>query len=158
MKKEQIQDFTRRISQANRSELTLVTYDMFFAYTNEAKAAFAEDDWQACREAIRGAIRCVQELLDTLDFSYDLAQELYPLYRYSRDSLSETMYKKRLDGLDHAELVMGKLRAAFAEVARQDDSQPLMSNAQQVYAGYTYGKGDVVESYQTPDQSRGFLV
>lgn len=158
MKKEQIQDFTRRISQSNRSGLTVVTYDIFFAYATDAKDAFAADDWQACKEALRGAGRAVQELLDTLDFSYELAKELYPLYVYCRDGLAKAMYKKDLGELEKAERIMERLRAGFAEVAAQDASPVLMSNTQQVYAGYTYGKDDLVESYQTPDNSRGFLA
>lgn len=40
MKKEQIVDFTRRISQANRSGLVVVMYDIFFTYLNDARAAY----------------------------------------------------------------------------------------------------------------------
>ena len=45
MKQEQKQDFTRRISQSNRSELIVVIYDIIFAYMEDAKACLnAEDD------------------------------------------------------------------------------------------------------------------
>ena len=37
MKKEQIVDFTRRISQANRSGLVVVMYDIFFTYLDDAR-------------------------------------------------------------------------------------------------------------------------
>ena len=41
---------------------------------------------------------------------------------------------------------------------KEDPSAPLMRNTQQIYAGYTYGKNDLVETYQDFDTSRGFLV
>lgn len=158
MKKEQIQEFTRRITQANRSGLTLVTYDIFFAYAEDAKKMFAEENWQACKDALRGADRAVKELEDTLDFTYELAGQLYPLYRYCRDALAKCIYKKNLSDLKEAEQVMEKLRAGFAKAAESDDSAPLMTNTQQVYAGYTYGRDDLVESYQDSEKSRGFLA
>ena len=40
----------------------------------------------------------------------------------------------------------------------QDHSEPLMKNTQQVYAGYTYGRDNLVETCQDSDSSRGFLV
>ena len=33
MKQEQVQDFTRRISQSNRSGLTVIIYEIIFYYT-----------------------------------------------------------------------------------------------------------------------------
>ena len=39
MKKEQIMDFTRRISQSNRGGLVIVIYDIFFAYMEDTKEA-----------------------------------------------------------------------------------------------------------------------
>lgn len=158
MKKEQIQDFTRRISQSNRTGLTLVTYDIFFAYTAEAKEAFDAGDWQRCKEALRGADRAVQELCDTLDFTYDLAKQLYQIYHFSKDAIAKSMYKKDLTELAQAERMMELLRRAFEKVASEDDSAPLMSNTEQVYAGFTYGKENLVENYQNPNGSRGFLA
>ena len=45
MKKEQIVDFTRRISQANRSGLVVVMYDIFFTYLDDARAAYDAAYW-----------------------------------------------------------------------------------------------------------------
>ena len=53
--------------------------------------------------------------------------------------------------------MLQQLYEAFAASARQDTSEPLMQNAQQVYAGYTYGKNNINESYDV-QSSRGFLA
>ena len=115
-------------------------------------------DWQRCKEALRGADRAVQELCDTLDFTYDLAKQLYQIYHFSKDAIAKSMYKKDLTELAQAERMMESLRSAFEKVASEDDSAPLMSNTEQVYAGFTYGKENLVENYQNPNGSRGFLA
>ena len=130
MKKEQIMDFTRRISQSNRGGLVIVIYDIFFAYMEDT----------------------------SLDFSYELAGELYRIYVFCRETLAKAMYKRDLKEVELAENLMKKLYTAFAEVMKEDTSAPLMRNTQQIYAGYTYGKNDLVETYQDFDTSRGFLV
>lgn len=158
MKKEQIQEFTRRISQSNKGGLVIVIYDILFAYLDEAKEAYARGEWDSCKEAIRHAQRTIDELISALNFSYDLAKNLYQIYVFARDNLAKAMYKQDIEELLVSERLMKKLYAAFSEAMKQDSSPPLMSNTQQVYAGYTYGRDDVVEVCHNYDTSRGFLV
>ena len=155
MKKEQIMDFTRRISQSNRGGLVIVIYDIFFAYIEEA---YDNKEWENYKTALRNATKAVSELMSSLDFSYELAGELYRIYVFCRETLAKAMYKRDLKEIELAESLMNKLYTAFAEVMKEDTSAPLMRNTQQVYAGYTYGKNDLVETYQDLDTSRGFLV
>ena len=56
-----------------------------------------------------------------------------------------------------AEKILRRLYGSFVEVARQDTSEPLMRNTQQVYAGMTYGRASLNENYIDDDQ-RGFFV
>ena len=53
---------------------------------------------------------------------------------------------------------MQRLRDAYAEVAKQDTSAPLMQNADTVYAGMTYGKTDVNTGSTAAGTNRGFLA
>ena len=158
MKKEQIMDFTRRISQSNRGGLVIVIYDIFFAYIEDATEAYNDEKWGNYKMALRNASKAVSELISSLDFSYELAGELYRIYVFCRETLAKAMYKRDLKEVELAESLMKKLYTAFAEVMKEDTSAPLMRNTQQVYAGYTYGKKDLVETYQDLDTSRGFLV
>lgn len=157
MKKEQIQDFTRRISQCNRGELIIIMYDIVFTHVADAKAAYESKNWEEYKEALRRSERAIEELMSALDFSYDLARELYSIYVFCRNSLAKAMYKREIEEIEFAERLMRKLYDAFLQVAKQDTSAPLMSNTQQVYAGYTYGREDV-DTYQEFDTSRGFFV
>lgn len=158
MKKEQIGDFTRRISQSNRGELVVIMYDIFFAYIEDARTAYEAEEWDAYKDALRKAGRAMDELISALDFSYELAGNLYSIYVFCKDSLAKSMYKRNIADMEHAKRLMEKLYDGFVHAARQDKSAPLMKNTQQVYAGYTYGRDDLVETYQDSDTSRGFLV
>ena len=52
MEKEQILDFTRRISQSNRSGLTVINYEIIFAYLDDAKKAYQEEKWEEFKVAL----------------------------------------------------------------------------------------------------------
>lgn len=115
MKKEQIVDFTRRISQANRSGLVVVMYDIFFTYLNDARAAYDAADWDAYKEALRRAQRAIDELISALNFSYDMAKNLYSIYVFCRDSIAKSLYKRDLADAEDACRLMKKLYDGFLQ-------------------------------------------
>lgn len=158
MKKEQIVDFTRRVSQCNKGELIVIMYDIFFAYVEDAREAYEAKEWEAYKEALRRGQRTLDELIGALDFTYDLAKNLYSIYTFCKEALSKSMYKRNLADMQDAERLMRKLYDGFVHAAKEDTSEPLMQNTQQVYAGYTYGRDNLVETCQDSDTSRGFLV
>lgn len=100
----------------------------------------------------------MDELIRSLDFGYEVSKDLYPLYIFVKEAMAKTVVTKRLNELDTAEEVLVNLHEAFSEAAKQDHSTPLMQNAQQVYAGMTYGRTQLNESFQAPEHSRGFLA
>lgn len=151
-------DFTRRLSQCNQGEMIVIMYDIFFAYTNDIEQALALGDRQALKCSVRGAQRTLDELIGALDFAYDIAKNLYALYVFCKNELAKVLYQARPDGVEEAKKIMGRLQAAFIEAARQDRSSPLMRNTQQVYAGITYGRAVLNESYVDFDTQRGFFV
>lgn len=158
MNAEKKQEFTRRIVQSNRSGLVIVMYDMLNVYMDEAQDAHAMGNYEEFKQSLRHADRVVAELEDVLDFTYPLAGELYALYTFLRKSLVSCIFKNDIQGILDAKRVLNPLHAGFFEVAEQDTSEPLMRNTQQVYAGITYGKENLKESFQEPDISRGFFV
>ena len=124
----------------------------------DARTAYADGEWESYKEALRNGQRAIEELISTLDFSYELAGKLYSIYVFCRDALARSMYRRKTDDMEDAVRLMEKLYDGFVQVAKEDDSEPLMKNTQQVYAGYTYGRDDLVESFQSSDASRGFFV
>lgn len=152
------QEFTRRISNSNRSELIVVIYDIFFAYAQDAREALENGNHDDYLHALRKAQEAVTQLRDALDFQYDISKELYSLYQYALEQIATCFYRKDTKGLDEAEGILRRLRGSFAEVAKQDQSEPLMEHAQQVVAGMTYQMGNLTETLQDSESSRGFLA
>jgi len=157
MQKEQIQEFTSKITMSNRTGLTVVTYEILFVYLADAKCALKEARYEDYKQAIRQAQKCISELMVTLDFSYDLAVELYRIYAYGKELLAKAMFKRSETEIAECENLMRMLYASFVEVAKTDKSAPLMKNTEQVYAGYTYGRNDVNSSSDV-NPSRGYFV
>ena len=172
MNKEQVQAFTKRISNGNRSEIIVVLFDIFQAYETDARHALLEIQQareeknhehkmtatQAYREGIRHASMVLRHLEDDLDFNSDISKQLFTLYTYCERALARATYKEDLAIFDEVEKIMGELREAFVAVAAQDNSAPIMANTQKYVAGYTYGKTDVMEMAVNFDISRGFLA
>ena len=158
MKQEQIQDFTRRISQSNRGALVVIIYEIIFTYIKDAEEGLAGGDYEGFKEGLSKAGRGVDELIHSLDFRYEVSKDLYSLYVFVKESMAKAVIKKRTDELADAKEVLMNLYTAFEEAAKQDHSTPLMQNTQQVYAGMTYGKKNLTETFQDPETSRGFFA
>ncbi len=158
MTKEQIQEYTLRIINANRSQLVVIYYDMILDYIKEAKYCLASKELKAYQKAIEQARRCMNGLVDGLNFKYDISHNLFQLYLYMEKELAKASIQRKADALTHVIPIIASLREAFYEIGKQDYSKTLMGNTQTVYAGLTYGKNQLMESLDASDQSRGFRV
>lgn len=158
MTKELKQEFTLRITQANKTQLITILYEMILLYLDEAKAALETEDMSAYKNAIRKIRECMNELTASLHFEYELAGNLLQLYLYINSELVQASIRKKAENLDHVEMVIKGLHAAYQQIETQDTSQPVMGNTQAVYAGLTYGKNTLTENIADPDGNRGFCI
>lgn len=158
MKKEKISDFTLRITQSNRSQLVVVVFEMALEYIDEATQNYNNGDLEEFVETVKKARACINELMVALDTTYPIAVSLMQIYVYINKLLIQSVIKRKPQDFDAIRRMIGSLREAFEEIAKQDSSKPLMRNTQQVYAGLTYGKGTLAESYANQDSNRGFCV
>lgn len=157
MEKEILSGFTARISQANRSELIVIMYDMILYGIDSAKGALQNNNLAAFEKELERTQKVIGELIAVLDFSYPISQELFRLYEYMNGRVIQSKIKKQDIELMTVYSIAEKLKKSFEEVAKQDTSPSLMANTQQVYAGLTYGRGNLNEVYISKDeQSRGF--
>ena len=83
--------------------------------------------------------------MGALDLQYEVSLQLFQLYRFAQKRLIEASYEETDKKLEDAIPIFRELREAFSEVAKQDNSGPVMRNIDQVYAGLTYGKGSLNE-------------
>lgn len=156
MTKELKQQLTLKISQANKTQLIIILYEMVLLYTEESRQAWHAGDRSAFREAIRKTRGCMNELMSSLHFEYEPAWNLLQLYLYINRELARADVHHETESLDHIDLIIKKLHDAYQSISKQDASEPLMANAQAVYAGLTYGKRALTESLTNQGIDRGF--
>lgn len=157
MTKEMLQFYTARITQASKSELVVILYDIILEDIKEAKEAGEAGREEVLATKLKHGQRFLQELMSTLDYSYSIAHDLMNLYIYVNKLLLTSIIKKKDEELDTAAIILNSLREGFSEVAKEDNEGPVMANTQQIYAGLTYGKGVLNEtSLRTDDNKRGF--
>ena len=158
MDREQKVIFTRRISQSNKTQLICVLFDIFFAYLDEGENAVKAGDMVTARDELRHANQVIMHLKSDLNFKYDLSKQLYPLYDFCQRAIERSNFTKNTEGIEEARRIMKPLQDAFSEVAKSDHSASMMRNTEQVVAGMTYGRGNLNETTEQYDKSRGFFA
>jgi flagellar protein FliS len=159
MKKEAIQVFATRVTQASKSDLIVILYEMILTEIAEARDAYEIKDLETFDKELKKAQKYVNELIVPLDFHYAISYDLISLYLYINKRIITAIIKRNPVSLDSAESVLKKLLIGFEGVCKEDHSGPMMRNTQQLYAGLTYGRGKLNETYINPDnRSRGFIA
>lgn len=159
MTKEALQGYTARITQASRSELIVIIYEIIISSTKEAVEAYIKKDMVSFDKELKQAQTLLRELMVALDYSYQLSFDLLSLYIFVNKQFITAIIKKKPNTLDSAISVLEKLLIGFKAVSKEDSSGPMMYNTQQLYAGLTYGKGTLNETYIDPDdRNRGFII
>ncbi len=159
MKQEAIKVFTARITQASKSELIVILYEMVLEEIAEAKEAYEADNREAFAKELKHARKYVNELIVALDFHYEISKDLMSLYLFVNKQIITAIIRKSPITLDSAETVLTRLLTGFEGVSKADSSGPVMRNTQQLYAGLTYGRGKLNETYVDPsNRNRGFIA
>ena len=158
MRDELKKEFTRRIAQANPVSMITILYEMTLTYLADAERADAEKQEKKFVREIHRAQDCLMELVGSLQMRYDPAPALYALYLYMHKELARAIVTSSAEPLRQPESILKRLRDAYLELEKTGSFEPVMDNAQQIYAGLTYGKNSLVESVTQPAGNRGFLA
>lgn len=157
MDKKQVQAFATRVTQANRSELILILYEIVLADIESAREHYGQQEMEAYMADLKHSQRFMNELISCLNYQYPISYNLLQLYLYVNKRIISAIVKREIEPLESALNVMHSLYIGFEGVAKEDNSPPLMENTQQLFAGLTYGKTSLNETYIDPiEHSRGF--
>ncbi|BCJ92461.1 hypothetical protein acsn021_00300 [Anaerocolumna cellulosilytica] len=157
MDKELAKTFATRVTQANRTELVVIMYEVILSDLKAAKENYDKGDVEQFIQEVKHGQKFLSELMATLNYQQEIAHDLMSLYIYVNKALVTAIFKKSSDSLAEAESILKILLQGFGEISKQDKTGPVMKNTQQVYAGLTYGKGVLNETFVDPNQqSRGF--
>lgn len=159
MTKDLIQAYTARITQASKTELIVIMYEIVLEDIKAAKISYKNNDIESYNKELKHAQRFINELMGALNYKYNVSYDLMNLYIFANKAIITAMFKKTPDKLDEAEIVLEKLYNGFKEISKEDTSGSVMQNTQQLYAGLTYGKGVLNETFIDPQQqNRGFMA
>ena len=157
MTKEEINGYSYRVTQASRTELIVIMYDVALNYLIDAMDYYDNLKIENFRDELKKSQRVINQLSSALDMKYDISLELMRLYRYITSVLIRSSIRKEIEELRVVIRMLQKLRDTFDKVSEQDKSGPMMMNTQQVYAGLTYSNGGLNE-YHDQTTKRGFTV
>ena len=163
MKKEDKQQFTLRITQANSTQLVVILYEMLLCYLEDAVQELKENgevkgEQDDFREAIRKARGCLNELIGSLHMEYEPAPALMQLYLFCIRRLALGEQRRDAGILGEIRKVVEPLRDAYRQLAEQNAAGPIMHNSQTVYAGLTYGRNTLTENMADQGTNRGMLA
>ncbi|MCI9336367.1 MAG: flagellar protein FliS [Lachnospiraceae bacterium] len=163
MKKEDKQQFTFRITQANSTQLVVILYEMLLCYLEDAEQALAQKEGMpgeqdAFRDAVRKARGCLNELISSLHMEYEPAPALMQLYLFCIRRLALGEQRRDAGILGEIRKVIEPLCEAYGKLAEQNTAGPVMRNSQTVYAGLTYGRNTLTENMADQGANRGMLV
>ncbi len=137
MTDEMKREFTLKISQANKTRILVLTYELALQYIEDAKNASDRDEFT---RGIQHAKNCVDQLRNVLDYSQEIALYLYRIYNYVSLLMDRAMIRYNTKPLTEAEGLIRKLHDAFQKIESEDHSGPEMKNISTVYSGLTYGR------------------
>ena len=158
MKKEKKQEFTLRITRANKTQMIVILYDMTLVYLEDSLEAFENNDYAAYKWNIERAKDCIDELLNSLHMEYEIAGVLKGLYFFYKRELTSAAIKKDREKVIPVMEMIQELKESYEKIETQDTSAPIMENAQAIYAGLTYGKDSLNVSLSDQGTNRGFCI
>lgn len=149
--------FSTRITQANKSEIIVISYEIILESLSSAREGLETEDWVSFQKDLKRVQKLFHELTGALDFQFPLSFDLMSLYRYCGKCIVEAMYQKDSTKFEVVENIITSLHIAFEEVAKEDKSGPVIKNAQTIYAGLTYGRHSLNEVFVNINEAnRGF--
>lgn len=157
MEKEEAKEYCARVTQANRTQLIVIMYEIFQAEIEYAKNFYEEGNTEDFVLAVKNAHKFLYELMSSLDYRYKISYELLSIYSFVNRTLLVSIAKRKPVDLEGIQKVMKNLQIAFEGVSKEDKSGPLMENTQKIYAGLTYGRGVLNEiAFNVNEANRGF--
>ena len=123
MRDELKQDYTRRITSANKSQLVVIMYDMFDQYLADAKESINISKFADMHTEIRRARNVLSELIISLDMKYEVAKDFERIYVYLAQRLVEANIKKDKEKLEEALVHLRTMRDTWKEIMQKDGTK-----------------------------------
>lgn len=146
MTKETIQEFTNRISQANKTEMIVIVFDIALCHIDEAIQSYKSPSNDSFNTSIKYAQKCINDLIEALNFDYEISNQLLQSYTYVSKQLLFAKLNNSTSYLDNAKSILSSMKDAFVKLAEQDESPAMSETTEHVVVGMTYGKTNLNEN------------
>ncbi|MBE5832247.1 MAG: flagellar protein FliS [Butyrivibrio sp.] len=158
MTQERKKEYTLRITQANKTQMITILYEMVLDYMKEARDAISVGDKEQAALKLGYAQSCIDELIRSVNLNIDLGKMLHQIYIFSKKELMVAGINSSIHRIWKVEQNFKTLHAAYKELEREDKSAPTMGNTQSVFAGLTYGKYSLNEDVTASSMNRGIMA
>ncbi|MDK2807296.1 MAG: flagellar secretion chaperone FliS [Clostridiales bacterium] len=157
MEQEKLNAYSARVTQANKTELIVISYEILLDSLDSAKEALEHEKHHEFLKDMKRAQKILHELTGSLNYQFALSMELMSLYRFCGRCIVKAIYQKSALELLDIKKVITPLKEAFEALAKEDTSEAVMQNTQAIYAGLTYGKHALNEVFVNINEAnRGF--
>ncbi|MCR5671909.1 MAG: flagellar protein FliS [Butyrivibrio sp.] len=158
MTQEKKQEYTLKITQANKTQLITIIYEMAIDYMDEALDYISVGKKDCADTSLNHVHACIDELIHSLDLNYELARNLHSIYLFSKKELTAAGASHSMHRIWRVKQNFLQLHDAYKELEKMDASSSLMGNTQTVYAGLTYGKYSLNEDVTALSMNRGLMA
>lgn len=146
---------TAQIVNASPGQLIVITYEFIIEALKDAQEQIPVKDEKIFKRSIVQAQKLLRELIDSLDLSYSISYDLMSIYLYVNKTIIKGYITKKKEPLVEANNILNILLQGWEQVvSSEEENSPVIENAQQIYAGLTYGKGNLNESV-VEEKNRG---
>lgn len=146
MTKEQMNIYKMRITQAGIGEMAVIMLEMEMQWIGEALEAHNTGNVESFVACVDKAQAVQVELMNVTNVKNSVGYDVYSIYAFINKELIHAKIKREPLDLQRCKAMLEKLHRSFVEVAKTDQSGPVMAGSEKVYAGLTYGAGGLVES------------
>lgn len=147
MTKDEIKDFSLKITQSSKTGLVVITYEIIENYLESAIECYNSEDIEGFSFNVKKAKQFLNDLSSNLDFHYKISFNLMSLYMYVNNRLVSAAARKSTDVIRECLNVIRSLKEAFKKIEPEDKRGRAMPNSDQIYVGLTYGKGSKLNEY-----------
>ncbi len=155
---EKKREFTLKISEANKTQMITILYEIVIYYLDEAIDYIGIGKKEDASRSLICAQNCIDELINSLNLEYDLAKNLYQIYLFSKKELAIAAATYSIHRIWRVLKNFKNLHEAYEQLEKEDSSERLMGNTQKVYAGLTYGKYSLNEDIRAVSMNRGLMA
>lgn len=149
-------NWSAKIVNATPAQLVLIIYEIIFESIDESIENLNQKDFKKFEHSLERARNLLGELIHDLKMQSDIEYDFLSLYMFINKLLIQGYCKRDEELLNRAKKILTNLYDGLKETEKQvPKDEKVIRNAQQVYAGLTYGRGILNESINQ-DLNRGF--